>query len=55
MEDTYLKHPPGSACTMCGSVAVADVVGNHLCAEHAIEAIEATTGLPAEETTTARM
>jgi len=55
MEDTYLKHPPGSACTMCGGVAVADVVGNYLCAEHAIEAINAGAGLPAEETTTARM
>ena len=55
MEDTSLKHPPGSACTMCGSVAVADVVGNYLCASHAVEAIEAGAGLPVEETTTARM
>ena len=54
MEDT-LRHPPGPACTLCGSVAVAEVAGNYLCAEHAIEAMEPDAGPPAEETTTARM
>jgi hypothetical protein len=38
MEDT-LTHPPGPACTACGSVAVAEVAGNYLCAEHAIDAM----------------
>jgi hypothetical protein len=54
MEDT-LKHPPGPACTSCASVAVAEVVGNYLCASHAIEAMDKTGGAPAEETSTARM
>lgn len=54
MEDTR-THPPGPPCTMCGSVAAADVVGSYLCAEHAIEAIEAAVGQPAEETATTWM
>jgi hypothetical protein len=55
MEDTYLKHPPGPACVVCGSVAVAEVAGSYLCAEHAIEAMEFDAGPTIEETTTARM
>lgn len=54
MEDT-LRHPPGPACTVCGSVAVAEVAGNYLCAEHAIEAMQQDAGQPVEETTTTRM
>jgi hypothetical protein len=55
MEDTYLKHPPGPACVVCGSVAVAEVEGNNLCASHAIDAMDTADGAPAEETSTARM
>jgi len=55
MEDTYLKHPPGPACILCGSVAVAEVEGNYLCAEHAIEAMERDAGPTVEETATAGM
>ncbi len=54
MED-ILRHPPGPACTSCGSVAVVEVAGNYLCAEHAIEAMDTATGPAVEETTTARM
>jgi len=54
MEDT-LRHPPGPACTLCGSVAVAEVAGDYLCAEHAIEAMERDAGPTVEETKTARM
>ncbi len=54
MEDT-LKHPPGPACTICGSVAVAEVVGNYLCASHAIDAMDTANEAPAEETSTARI
>ena len=54
MEDT-LRHPPGPACTLCRSVAVAEVAGNYLCAEHAIEAMERDAGPTLEKTTTARM
>ena len=39
MEDTYLEHPPRPVCTPWGSVAVAEVAGNYLRAEHAIEAM----------------
>jgi hypothetical protein len=54
MEDT-LKHPPGPACMSCASVAVAEVVGNYLCASHAIEVMDTADEAPAEETSTARM
>ena len=54
MEDT-LRHPPGPACTLCGSVAVAQVAGCYLCAEHAIEAMQLAAGSAVEETATARM
>lgn len=54
MEDT-LRHPPGPACTLCGSVAVAEVAGNYLCAEHAIDAMGNNAGAPSEETSTTRM
>ena len=54
MED-ILRHPPGPACTLCGSVAVAEVAGSYLCAEHAVEAMEREAGPVFEETTTARM
>ena len=43
------------ACMLCGSVAVAEVAGNYLCAEHAIDAMERDAGPQVEETTTARM
>jgi hypothetical protein len=51
----HLKHPPGPACVVCGSVAVAEVEGNYLCAVHAIEAMDTRDGVASEETTTARM
>jgi hypothetical protein len=54
MEDT-LRHPPGPACTLCRSVAVAEVAGNYLCAEHAIEAMDTRDGAASEETTAASM
>jgi hypothetical protein len=54
MEDT-LRHPPVPACVVRGSVAVAEVAGSYLCAEHAIEAMDTDGRAPSEETTTARM
>jgi hypothetical protein len=55
MEDTYLEHPPEPVCTLGGSVAVAEVAGNYLCAEHAIEALQRDTGQLVEETANTRM
>jgi hypothetical protein len=55
MEDTYLEHPPGSVCTLGGSVDVAEVAGNYLCAEHAIEAMQRDAGQSVEETASTRM
>ena len=50
-----MTHPPDPTCTSCGSVALAEVEGNYLCVEHAIEAMESAAGTPVEETLTARM
>jgi hypothetical protein len=55
MEDTYLEHPPEPVCTLGGSVDVAEVAGNYLCAEHAIETTQRGAGQPVEETTNQRM
>jgi hypothetical protein len=54
MEDT-LRHPPGPACVACGSVAVAEVAGNYLCAADALNAMDTGSGAASEETTTARI
>lgn len=54
IEDT-LRHPPGPACTACGSVAVAGVAGNYLCAVDAIDAMATGSRATSEETTTAGM
>ncbi len=33
------QHATGYTCRMCGGVAVVDIDGGYLCAEHAIEAM----------------
>jgi hypothetical protein len=55
MEDIYLEHPPEPVCTLGGSVAVAGVAGNYLCAGHAIEAMQRGAGQPVEKATNTRM
>ena len=42
------QHATGYTCLLCGGVAVVDIDGDYLCAEHAIEAM-ITVDLRAEE------
>ena len=39
MEGTNKQHATGYTCLMCGGVAVVDIDGGYLCAEHAIDAM----------------
>jgi len=50
MEGTNRQHATGYTCLMCGGVAVVNIDGGYLCAEHAIEAM-ITIDLRAEEPT----
>ncbi|MEN8234654.1 MAG: hypothetical protein ABFR89_06990 [Actinomycetota bacterium] len=43
MEDTYPQHPTGHTCTLGGGVAVVEIDGTYLCANDAVEAMEAST------------
>ena len=48
MEGMSKQHATGYTCHECGGVAVVDIDGGYLCAEHAIEAM-ITVDLRAEE------
>lgn len=48
MEGMNTQHATGYTCRMCEGVAVVDIDGDYLCAEHAIEAM-ITIDLRAEE------
>ena len=39
MEGMSKQHATGYTCHECGEVAVVDIDGHYLCAEHAIEAM----------------
>ncbi|MCJ7781328.1 MAG: hypothetical protein MUQ27_10940 [Acidimicrobiia bacterium] len=39
MEGTNKQHATGYTCHECGEVAVVDIDGGYLCAEHAIDAM----------------
>ena len=49
MEGMETQHATGYTCLVCGGVAVVDIDGGYLCAQHAIEAM--TVDLRAEEPT----
>ena len=50
MEGMDTQHATGYTCHECGGIAVVDIDGGYLCAEHAIEAM-ITIDLRAEEPT----
>lgn len=39
MEGKNTQHPTGFICLICEGIAVVEVDGDYLCAEHAIEAM----------------
>jgi len=50
MEDTYTKHTTGYTCSVCGGDAVAEIVGNYLCGNHAIDYMTLSIDLRKDET-----
>jgi hypothetical protein len=48
MEGMSKQHATGYTCHLCGGVAVVDIDGGHLCAQHAIDT-KITVDLRAEE------
>ncbi len=49
MEDIDTQHSTGYTCTVCGSVAVAEIAGSYLCASHAIDTMTVSIDLRDEE------
>ena len=39
MEGMSIQHPTGFICYICDGIAVVELEGQYLCAEHAIEAM----------------